>query len=73
MQPARSAAVTIGGQNITQTGNFAVETPETQPEPIRVEEVSVVESSRVYSVNIVFNQAMNADTLGEAAQRLAGA
>lgn len=59
-------AVTIGGQNITQTGNFAVETPETQPEPIRIESISVVEASRIYSVEVVFNQAMNVDTIGQA-------
>ncbi len=58
--------VTVGGIPATSIGNFAVQAITQGPEVIRVLNMFVSQSSRVYSVTINFNQAIDASTVADA-------
>jgi len=58
--------VSIGGAPASPTGNFQITNLDTQPLPIQVTDLRVVESSRIYSAQIRFNQDMDSSTLDDA-------
>jgi hypothetical protein len=58
--------VTVGGAPVTSTGNFAAELISTQPLPIQVESLKIIEESRIYTAQIVFNQPIDSSTIGTA-------
>ncbi|MEO0482578.1 MAG: hypothetical protein AAF138_03060 [Planctomycetota bacterium] len=55
--------VTVGGVGATDRGNFAIELPLLDPEPIQVTDLVVSESSRVYTASIFFNQPVDISTI----------
>ncbi|MBN4052753.1 hypothetical protein JYU07_00565, partial [Roseiflexus sp. AH-315-K22] len=59
-------SVTVGGTPVSNTGNFSAELISTQPLPIQVESLKIIEESRVYTAEIVFNQPIDSSTLGTA-------
>jgi hypothetical protein len=58
--------VTVGGQVVTERGNFLVDRGDTQPQAIQVLDLAVTQDSGVYTAQIFFNQAMDASTIGPA-------
>ncbi|MBM4108377.1 MAG: hypothetical protein FJ255_06120 [Phycisphaerae bacterium] len=58
--------VTVAGIPLTSSGNFAVQAITQGPEAIRVLNMSVGQSSRVYTVTVNFNQAIDASTAAAA-------
>lgn len=58
--------VTVGGLPVTAVGNFAVQAITQGPEAIRVLNMFVSQSSRIYSVTINFNQPIDASTVAAA-------
>ncbi len=56
------AGVTVGGQNITEQGNFKVESLRTKSNPLRVVDVVISQSSLIWFATFYFNQSINAST-----------
>lgn len=60
-------AVSIGGQTPPDNiGNFSIEQADTLPNPIQVTDIRVVETSRLYTAQIFFNQEIDASSLSSA-------
>lgn len=59
--------VSIGGQTAPNTiGNFSVEQAQTLPNPIQVTNIRVVETSRLYTAQIFFNQEIDGSSISSA-------
>lgn len=56
-------AVTVNGQATTQQRNFRVETLETLPQVVQVEDIEVAFDGGIYVARVFFNQEMNAQSL----------
>ncbi|HVU64146.1 MAG TPA: hypothetical protein VHC70_09225, partial [Phycisphaerales bacterium] len=59
-------AVTVGGLPFTGTTNFKVQRIAAVAAPVRVTDLYVTESSRIYTANMVFNQPIDSSTLSAA-------
>ncbi len=58
--------VTIDGRTGEDAGNFAIVDATNLPDPIRVIDLQVTQSSRIYTAEILFNQAIDQSTLANA-------
>lgn len=58
--------VTLGGIPVSSTGNFAVQAITQGPEAIVVQNMSVSQTGRIYTVTLNFNQAIDASTVAAA-------
>jgi hypothetical protein len=58
--------VTVGGLPFTGSNNFQVQTIAAVAVPVRVTDMFVTEASRVYTVNVIFNQPIDSSTLSGA-------
>ncbi|MEL7473506.1 MAG: hypothetical protein AAGK04_09330, partial [Planctomycetota bacterium] len=55
--------VTVDNRLATATGNFAIDRPGLDPEPIQIVDLVVSESARVYTASIFFNQPIDLSTI----------
>lgn len=66
MSTGTVGTVTVAGQPFTGTSNFRTQTVGAVAVPVRVTDLSVLESSRIYTAVITFNQQVDQSTLASA-------